>query len=159
MGVYFMAKFVGEKQLGVNIANGDATAMHTLGSRVHMNDGSQYVYVKSINTCNLGDFVKIVLGDASAPFAVTPTTAATDQAVGVAQIAISAGAFGWILVKGKMPSANVVTGAVAGTIIIPSATAGRCTSIAAADVVAGVAIVLVTAASNLADVYLIGVGL
>lgn len=142
-----------------------ATAQYTLGSEIHGIDGfsigCSYVYCKFTADTSAGQLVMITTGDSSAPFAVKPTTGVNVQIFGIAcQTAVAASTcYGFVQVRGKYASASVTTGAAADKLLVPSATAGKGDAYAeSAGVLNSISvprgIILVTAASSLADVYL-----
>lgn len=153
----------GLKTIGINISSAallivDASTAqrHKLGTRAIGDDNTQYIYGKFGGTVTAKNFLIIDLADASSPYAFIETAAVTSQGVAVAMASGIDGQFGWFCVRGKVTAANVTTGVAAGRPIVAGGTAGRAVDFAGTETVAPMAIVLVTAASNAADVYLLG---
>lgn len=156
-------KAQGTKLLGVNI-HGDALAIvdastaqrHELGTRARRYDNAEFIYGEFGGTVTAGNFLKIDYADSQSPYSFIHTAAVTDQGVAIAVASGVDGQFGWFQVRGKYASANVTTAVAAGRPIVSGGTAGRAVDFAGTETVIPMAIVLVTAASNLADVSLIG---
>jgi len=150
----------GGKTLGINTAQHNTSTQKyglTLGSRWIEEDGTEYTYVKAGAAIAAGDAVKIDTSDTTnLPFTVIKTSAATSKMVGVAESAFTSGYYGWIVTKGRV-EANVATSVAAGDGLIPTSTAGRLGTYANTDVVNIGAYGLEAEASNLADVYVLGV--
>lgn len=151
----------GQKVLGINVSSAellltDTTAAHALGTRIYGEDGRCYIYGKHGGTTTAGNFVKIDLADSSEPFSFINTAAATDIIAGIACASGTDGVYGWFQVRGKYTSANVATGVSAGAGLIATSTAGRAAAYANTDVVPIAAIAYNDSASNLGDVYILG---
>jgi hypothetical protein len=127
------------KLLGVSVTSTSTSIQHELGLKAFdpANPQNIYQYVRADDAVAQYDAVMLDTaaagsGDASdVPFLVTPTAAADDVIEGIAQVAIAAGSYGFILIDGDGSSkaaATVVAGAPAVTI----ATAGTLDDTAAA---------------------------
>jgi hypothetical protein len=97
----------------------------------------EYKYVRATSAVAIGDSLKLDTAATDEPAGVTPTTAITDALEGIAHIAIASGSYGWITVRGRVPSQTAATATVAlrygakmtaahaaGSSLAPSATAG-----------------------------------
>jgi len=62
---------------------------------------------------------------ASVPFLVTTTSAVAQAVVGISEIAITAGYYAWIVVRGPVTGVNVASSVAAGETLVTTATAGR----------------------------------
>lgn len=119
------------KILGVDVTSTSTTAEHEVGVKAidPANPQNVYQYVQADDAVAQYDAVQLDVAaagsgsSANVPFLVTPTSAADQIIVGVAQVAIAAGSYGFILIEGGgtvKAAATVVAGAPAVTI----ATAG-----------------------------------
>lgn len=119
------------KTLGIDVTATHTTAQHELGLVVEdsANPQNRYLYVRADDAVAQYDAVQLdvaAAGSGSAsdvPFLVTPSGAADEVIEGIAQVAIAAGSYGFVLVEGSgtvKAAATVVAGAPAVTI----ATAG-----------------------------------
>lgn len=84
-----------------------ATANHipegrgfAVGTRVTLYNGKSYIYVQSASAIAQYNVVALNLASGIAA-AVSTTTAPADQAVGVAQVAIASGEYGWVQTYGR----------------------------------------------------------
>lgn len=109
---------------------------HELGLIVEA-DGTQYKYVQADSAVAQYDAVKIdsaAAGSgltANVPFVVTPTAAADEVIAGVAQVAIAAGSYAFVAIKGKAV-VKVAAGLTAEELLVTTATAGTLDGTAAA---------------------------
>lgn len=84
---------------------------------------SEFVFVKASATINLGDVCQITtLTQLATP--ITTTNALLGNQVGVAQVAIASGAYGWIQRNGVCSNINVAAGCVQNVQLATTATAG-----------------------------------
>lgn len=97
--------FVGSKLLGVDVTRTSTSAEHTVGSIVAQSDGSVYRYVSAAEA--LGAYQPV---DWNGSFAASVTDNG-DPILGVAQVAIASGSYGWVLIEG--PGTIKVTGSMA----------------------------------------------
>jgi hypothetical protein len=92
--------------------------------------GNTYLYVRADDAVVQYDSVTFdfatagsaVAGDV--PHAVTPTAAVAEWIVGIAQVAIAAGDYGWVLIKGT-GSADVLGTVVQGDTLVSTAVSGQ----------------------------------
>lgn len=124
------------KILGVDIEITSSSAENELGLIVEAN-GAQYKYVQADDAVAQYDAVKIdpsAAGSGSSannPFVVTPTANADEVIAGIAQVAIAAGYYGFILIKG-LGVAKVAAGLAAEELLVTTGTAGTLDGTAAA---------------------------
>lgn len=84
---------------------------------------STFVFVKASATINLGDVCQITtLTQAATP--ITTTNAALGNQVGVAQVAVASGAYGWLQRNGACANINVAASCVQNVQLAATATAG-----------------------------------
>ncbi|MEM3145980.1 MAG: hypothetical protein QW838_02850 [Candidatus Nitrosotenuis sp.] len=122
--------FVSEKLLGVDVNEVSTTPKNELGAEIALVDGRVVRYVKAATAVAAGDALVIATSDAAAPFAVSSSSAAAQVLVGVAHVAIPAGSYGFITVRGPVTvkaSAGTASGARLGT----TATAGTLAALTA----------------------------
>lgn len=121
-----------DKVLGIDVTSVLTSAEHELGLRVPdpANPQNHYVYVQADDAVAQYDAVTLDFAAggsgaaASVPHLVTPTSAATSFFVGVAQVAIAAGSYGFILVEGE-GIVQAETAVAQGDVLAPSAVAGE----------------------------------
>lgn len=95
-----------------------STPVHPIGTRLFKN-GREYVYMQANAALAAGQCVKLV----ASGIAVTPTTAATDPVLGVAETAVTINYYGFITVRGPA-TILIATGTSVDAILAPGATAG-----------------------------------
>lgn len=153
--------------LGIDVTSVKAAAEHQLGLEVSPDSNPQnvYRYVQADDAVTQYDAVTIdtAVGgsgsSANVPYVVTPTAAADTVIYGVAQVAFTAGYYGFVLIKGA-GTVNAATTVVAEAHAVPTATAGQLddTAASAANALAlasGVGVIFTsTATSNLASCFL-----
>lgn len=81
-----------------------------IGTRVNTNGNGEAVYVLAGGTINQYDWVGI--DGAGSATALTATTIATKPTIGVAQVAIASGSYGWVQTKGGNSADAAVRGNV-----------------------------------------------
>lgn len=118
---------------GVNIALEHASAKFELGTEARnpANPAQTVVYVQAddavvaLNALTR-DYAAGGSGSATnVPFLVTTTSAVEQSVVGISEIAITAGYYAWIVVRGPVSGVNVATSVAAGEVLVTTATAGR----------------------------------
>jgi len=107
------------KMFGDPVTKESSTALYPVGTR-RFEGGNEYVYMQADDAFTAGQAAKI---DSATGVKVTPTAAATDGCVGVAEIAVTDEYFFWMTVRGPA-SVLIATGTNAGEILAPSGTAG-----------------------------------
>jgi hypothetical protein len=120
---------MGNIMTGIAPTRVDTTAEFRLGLRVEDpradRPDNQLRYIKAGSAISAGNSVKVDLTDeTNEPFALVPTSAVTDVVVGIAEMAIASGSFGWVTVGGKAPSAKAAVSQSAGAKLGASASAG-----------------------------------
>jgi len=109
-----LPKMFGDKVTDINVA-----AQYPVGTR-RFEGGNEYVYMQADDAFTAGQAAKI---DSATGVKCTPTAAATDGCIGVAEIAVTDEYFFWLTVRGPA-SALIADSTSAGEILAPSATAG-----------------------------------
>lgn len=116
--------FVSYKLLGVDVNRVDTTQEHELGTRVTDQSGREFVYVKADGTgVTAGQSVKLATG-------YVVSASANSWVFGVAHVAITASAYGWVQTKGVV-TANVDTGVASGALLSVLATSSKLNEVAA----------------------------
>lgn len=95
--------------LGIRLSDTYTTARHVLGSVVVGQDGATYRYVEAAEALTAYKPV-----DFDADFAASETDNG-DLILGVPQVAIASGSFGWIVIKG--PCTLMVTGSMSAGVV------------------------------------------
>jgi hypothetical protein len=95
------------------------TRKFRVGSVRRAVNGTDYMYVKAGAAIAQYDACRFNAGLED----VRPTSAAGQVVIGVAQVAIASGSYGWIAVRGLM-TAKVVAATAAGSPLVTNATAG-----------------------------------
>jgi hypothetical protein len=147
--------------LGIDVTLVTSTAKHELGLKVYdpANPQNRYQYVRADDAITqyqaVGlDFAAGGSGSATdVPNLVTPTSAVNESIEGIAQVAFSAGYYGFILIEGTGTCLTAAAIASAGIHLVSTATAGTLddTAAAAANALAqagGRGVIAVTAAGT-----------
>jgi hypothetical protein len=102
--------FSKDTRLGVDLAVNDTVAKHVLGARVETQDGKTYIYVQADASGHaVGSTVKVTSAY------VTTTAGAGDNIFGVADIAVAASTYFWLLVRGQATNAKVTGSPASGS--------------------------------------------
>ena len=143
------------KILGIDIGRVDTTPQHELGlivrdiiggqgtrSYKEVIDGAtitqqyspdaEFKYVRAQSNVAVGDSVILDTGQTDEPAAVIPVSAVNQPVEGIARVAIAANSYGWVQVRGRVPSAKVAAGTAAGAQLGSSGTAGTLSTITVA---------------------------
>lgn len=121
--------------LGCDPTRVDDTAQFTLGTvsddpRAIDFPSNKLRYVRADIAVVAGDAVKYDPADAQQMNAIVPCVLATDVVEGIAQVGIPLNKFGWITTEGRVPSAKLLSAAVApGNLLRASTTSGQLTII------------------------------
>lgn len=118
----------GFSQFGVDLSATGTTAAHGLGAEAFQ-DGTIYQYVKAGSTIAVGDALILDTSATDEPFVVIPSAAVNQVVAGIAPVAIASASYGWIVIRGKVPSAKVAASTAAGAQLGTSATAGTLSTI------------------------------
>jgi hypothetical protein len=150
------------KLLGIDIFRVDTVAQHELGIIVsdvrggaggpvtikqfiddpvpiikeYSPDG-EYKYVRASSAIAIGDAVMVDTAATDEPAAVAPTTGVTIAVEGIAIIAIPLNSFGWIQVRGRVPSQAAGTSVAALRYGAKMAAAGAANDVKVASATAG----------------------
>lgn len=122
---------------GIGITTVDTTQSFPLGTVIddprggaHSN-GKQFKYVKAGSAISAGNVLVVSLADADEPNTLVPCSALNQLCVGVAEVAIASGSFGWVQVKGRHSAAVKSTAVIAaGQALTTSSTAGAFLAVA-----------------------------
>ena len=125
---------------GVNLSQVDAAKTVPLGTTVVGNANSEFEYVFS--ACGITQYQAVVINGAGSAFPATTALAVSLKKIGLAQVAIACGSYGWVGRKGFGLSANMVASAAATSQLFTTTTAGALgtTLVTAGGVVGGVSI-------------------
>lgn len=109
--------------------------------------GTRYRYIKAAAAIALGDALIIDTAQADEPNLLIPSSAVNQSVAGVATYAIPINNYGWVVVRGKVPSAKVAAATAAGAQLGTSAVAGTLSTIAIAGAYAQAEVQRVLAAA------------
>ena len=117
---------------GVDYTTNTASALHTVGTLDHGSKGTAWIYMQCDSTTSIAQYDWVCItqsssGSAAASLFATPltaTNAATSYKVGVAQVAISTGNYGWICIGGQSVKGHVAAGVNPGAFLYASSTGG-----------------------------------
>lgn len=116
----------------------DTTAKYPLGMTVQANDGTEYTYVKAGEALAAKKFFR--LADQDSPFDGVLYTD-SDESVcvdGCTNVAIASGSYGWVITKGVVEGAFILSSAVAAKDLLkPHTVDGQLTLAANTDIVTG----------------------
>jgi hypothetical protein len=123
---------------GINPVVVDTVQTFPLGTEVddprsQTYPGNKLRYVKAGSTITANDALKVKTDDADEPWTLIPTAAVAEVVVAIAQVTIASGSFGWVITKGRVPTANVGASIAAGAKLGSSASAGKLVALAQAD--------------------------
>ncbi len=123
---------------GINPTQVDTTQLFPLGTevddpRAHDYPGNRIRYIKAGSAITIYDALKVSLTHTNEPWGLVPTAAIQEPVVGIAHVAIASGSYGWVTVKGRVPSATVASTGSAGAKLGSSASAGTLVSLTQAD--------------------------
>jgi len=102
--------------VGVDLNNGNATALFAVGTHVLGNNGSEFVYVHASTSISAHAFVAITTSSYTAGMASGADVISGAQ-LALAQTSISAQAFGWVAVRGVGLTAWCNSSATAPTVV------------------------------------------
>ena len=91
--------FVQSSAVGVDLNNGNATALFAPGTHVLGNQGTEWVYVQASTSISGNSFVAITTGSYTAGMA-SCGDATNGSQLALSQTSISAQAFGWVAIRG-----------------------------------------------------------
>ncbi len=74
-------------------------------------------YIKAAAAIAAGDALRYKTDETLEPHVLTPVGSATHAVAAIAHVAIASGSFGWVTVKGRVPSAKIGTAVTAGAIL------------------------------------------
>ena len=129
---------------GVNLSAVSTTAEFPLGTTVEGTKNSEWEYVFS--ACGITQYQAVVINGSGTARPSLTALAVSMKKIGVAQVAIACGSYGWVARKGYGLTCNLVASSAATSQLYTSATAGALDStlVTAAGIVGAVSI---TAAS------------
>ena len=108
--------FVQSSTVGVDLNNGNATALFAPGTHVLGNNASEWVYVQAGTSISSNSFVAINTGSYTAGMASGADVLNGSQ-LALSQTSISAQAFGWVCIRGVQLTAWCNSSATAPTTI------------------------------------------
>lgn len=141
---------------GIDYTINSTSATHTVGTLDSGSKGTQWMFIQCDSTTAIAQYDWVCItqsasGSAAGSLFATPltaTNAASSYKVGVAQVAISTGNYGWVCVGGQSVKGHVATGVQPGAFLYASATGGIVTGTAASAVGIVGAIAMNSAASS-----------
>lgn len=96
----------------------------TVGTIINTSNGGQYMFVLAAAAITQYDFVSIETSYNASPVSVTTVNATSAPMIGVAQVAISSGDYGWVALAGQSLSGNVLLSCAADTALYATTVAG-----------------------------------
>ena len=94
----------------------------TVGARMAARNGKEYVFAQSATSIAVGDVVAIA-SDTGIAAGLTTATSAASETIGVAQVALASGDYGWVQIYGAC-GVKVLGSAVKAVPLFSTVTAG-----------------------------------
>ena len=124
--------------LGVNLNGTTSAALVSVGTKVFGNQDSEWVYVEANGAISVGDICEIsAAGTATRATTAGPRTSVTE--LGVAQVAIATGEYGWLCRRGYNMTIAVSATTQPGTLYIAT-TSGKLSNTSASATIQGILI-------------------
>ncbi len=141
---------------GVDYTVNSASATHTVGTLDNGSKGTSWIFVQCDSTTSIAQYDWVCItqsssGSAAGSMYATPltaTNAATSYRVGVAQVAIGTGNYGWVCIGGQSVKGHVAASTQPGARLYASSTGGVATGTLASSVCIIGAIAYSSAASS-----------
>lgn len=92
--------FLNSSTIGVDLNNGNATALFAVGTHVLGTNGTEWVYVQAATSINANTIVAFNSGTFTCGMASGADVISLGSQIATAQTSISAQAFGWVAVRG-----------------------------------------------------------
>lgn len=126
--------------VGVNLTNTSTTADFAVGTAIRGTNDSEFEFVYS--ACGITQYQAVVINGCGSAFPATTALAVCMKKIGVAQVAIACGSYGWVARRGYALNCNMVASAGATAQLFTTSTAGALgtTLVTAGGVVGGVSI-------------------
>lgn len=115
--------FATDGRLGVDLMSTHTAAKHRLGDRVSGNNDSEWVYVLGSGTITQYFAVGVEASGTASP--LTSADARLGATIGIAQVAIASGSYGWVATKGRSLRVATTAAVAVGASLFTTATAGR----------------------------------
>jgi len=94
--------FCNDGKLGIDVAaTGVTTPAFSVGKRIALSDGSQWIYIKASAAALIYDALAIIDSTTAQP--ITSTLGLRGVAVGIAQQALTSGSYYWVLTANPTP--------------------------------------------------------
>jgi hypothetical protein len=95
--------------------------------------GNRIRYVQAGTLITANDACKVKTDETNEPWVLIPTAAVAEVVVAIAHVTIAALSYGWVTIRGRVPTANVGASIAVGAKLGSSASAGKLVALAQAD--------------------------
>ena len=147
--------YINQSMVGVDLNNGNATALFAVGTHVLGNGGTEWVYVQAGTSIVAQRMVAYQSGTFTCSMASGADLVTNGYVIACSQTSISAQAYGWVCIRGVNltvgSSASCTTGPAIGIFLAAAAATGLLsTSISASGTMAGISIIDATQSTSAA---------
>lgn len=141
--------------IGVDLNNGNATALFSVGTHVLGSNASEWVYVQAATSIVANRMVAYQSGSFTCGMASGGDLVTNGFVIAASQTSISSGAYGWVAIRGVgltiTSTASCTTGPVIGVFLAAAAATGMLsTSVSASGTMAGISVIDATLSTSAA---------
>ena len=145
---------VNSSTVGVDLNNGNATALFAVGTHVLGSNGTEWVYVNANTSIVAQRMVAYQSGTFTCGMASGGDLITLGSVIALSQTSISSGAYGWVAIRGValtvVSTASCTTPQILVTLAAAAATGMLSTSISASGTMAGISVIDATLSTSAA---------